>query len=126
MVWRAVNTRFFEILSNAIDEAREGYGKKITVTRYLDYSVQVEDQGRGIPVDYNPKEGRYNWELLFCEMYAGGKYNTNAAESYEFSLGLNGLGLCSTSTLPSIWMCPSAGTGLSMSCTSKRANPRRR
>ena len=86
----------FEILSNAIDEAREGYGKKITVTRYLDYSVQVEDQGRGIPVDYNPKEGRYNWELLFCEMYAGGKYNTNAAESYEFSLGLNGLGLCST------------------------------
>ena len=89
----------FEILSNAIDEAREGYGKKITVTRYLDYSVQVEDQGRGIPVDYNPKEGRYNWELLFCEMYAGGKYNTNAAESYEFSLGLNGLGLCSTQYL---------------------------
>ena len=86
----------FEILSNAIDEAREGYGKKITVTRYRDYSVQVEDQGRGIPVDFNPKEGRYNWELLFCEMYAGGKYNTNSAESYEFSLGLNGLGLCST------------------------------
>ena len=86
----------FEILSNAIDEAREGYGKKITVTRYLDYSVQVEDQGRGIPVDYNPKEGRYNWELLFCEMYAGSKYNTNNGGTYEYSLGLNGLGLCAT------------------------------
>ncbi|MBS4785219.1 MAG: DNA topoisomerase [Clostridiales bacterium] len=86
----------FEILSNAIDEAREGFGKKITVTRFRDHSVQVEDQGRGLPVDYNPKEQRYNWELLFCEMYAGGKYNTNSAESYEFSLGLNGLGLCST------------------------------
>ena len=86
----------FEILSNAIDEAREGYGKRITVTRYRDWSVQVEDQGRGIPVDYNPNEKRYNWELLFCEMYAGGKYNTDSADSYEYALGLNGLGLCST------------------------------
>ena len=86
----------FEILSNSIDEAREGFGKKITVTRFADGSIEVEDHGRGIPVDFNEKEGRYNWELVFCEMYAGGKYNNNEGESYEFSLGMNGLGLCST------------------------------
>ena len=86
----------FEILSNSIDEAREGYGKKITVTRYSDGSIEVEDHGRGIPVDYNENEKRYNWELVFCELYAGGKYNNNEGENYEFSLGMNGLGLCST------------------------------
>ncbi len=86
----------FEILSNSIDEAREGYGSRIIVTRYEDQSVEVEDFGRGIPVDYNTKEQRFNWELLFCELYAGGKYNNDADESYEYSLGLNGLGLCST------------------------------
>lgn len=86
----------FEILSNAIDEARQGYGKEITVTRYLDHSIEVVDHGRGMPVDYNQKEERYNWELVFCEMYAGGKFNNSGAESYEYSLGLNGLGLCST------------------------------
>ncbi len=86
----------FEILSNAIDEAREGFGDKIIVTRYMDKSVEVQDFGRGIPVDFNHKENRYNWELVFCEMYAGGKYDTNNGGSYEFSLGLNGLGLCST------------------------------
>ena len=82
----------FEILSNSIDEAREGFGNKIILTCYRDHSVEVQDFGRGIPVDYNPKEERYNWELVFCELYAGGKYNTNNGESYEFSLGLNGLG----------------------------------
>ena len=86
----------FEILSNSIDEAREGHGKKIVLTRFSDNSFEVKDQGRGIPLDYNPKEERYNWELVFCEMYAGGKYNTNAGENYEFSLGLNGLGACAT------------------------------
>ena len=86
----------FEILSNSIDEARQGFGREITVTRYLDRSVCVEDHGRGIPVDYNPKEERFNWELVFCEMYAGGKYNNDSGEIYEYSLGLNGLGLCST------------------------------
>ncbi|HIS68599.1 MAG TPA: DNA topoisomerase [Candidatus Gallacutalibacter stercoravium] len=86
----------FEILSNSIDEAREGFGSLITVTRYADQSVEVEDHGRGIPVDYNENEGRYNWELVFCELYAGGKYNNNDAGSYEYSLGLNGLGLCAT------------------------------
>ena len=85
----------FEILSNAIDEAREGYGDTIIVTRYEDLSVEVEDFGRGCPVDYNEKEKRYNWELVFCEMYAGGKYDENG-ENYEYSLGLNGLGSCAT------------------------------
>ena len=86
----------FEILSNAIDEARGGHGKLITVTRFLDRSVQVEDIGRGCPVDWNEKEGRYNWELVFCELYAGGKYDNENSENYEFSLGLNGLGSCAT------------------------------
>ena len=85
----------FEILSNAIDEAREGYGDLIVVTRYEDLSVDVEDFGRGCPVDWNEKEKRYNWELVFCEMYAGGKYDAGGS-NYEFSLGLNGLGTCAT------------------------------
>ena len=82
----------FEILSNSIDEAREGYGQKIIVTKYLDDSIEVQDFGRGIPVDYNQNEKRYNWELVFCELYAGGKFS----DEYGFSLGLNGLGLCAT------------------------------
>ena len=86
----------FEIISNSIDEAREGFGNKIIVTRYADHSIEVQDFGRGLPVDYNNKEKRYNWELAFCEMYAGSKYDTNNNGSYEYSLGLNGLGLCST------------------------------
>ena len=86
----------FEIISNSIDEAREGYGKKITVTHFSDGSIEVEDHGRGAPVDFNNNEQCYNWELLYCEMYAGGKYNTNDGTNYEYSVGLNGLGLCST------------------------------
>lgn len=86
----------FEIISNSIDEAREGYGDRIMVTRFSDKSIEVQDFGRGIPVDYNAKEKRFNWELLFCELYAGGKYDTNDGGSYEYSLGLNGLGLCAT------------------------------
>lgn len=86
----------FEIISNSIDEAREGFGNRIVVTRFLDGSIEVQDFGRGMPVDFNTKENRYNWELLFCEMYAGSKYSNNDGGSYEFALGLNGLGLCST------------------------------
>ena len=87
---------FFEILSNSIDEAREGYGREIHVTRYLDHSIRVEDFGRGMPLDYNEKEQRYNWELIYCELYAGGKYSNDSGENYEYSLGLNGLGACAT------------------------------
>lgn len=85
----------FEIISNSIDEARSGFGNKITITQYTDNSIEVEDFGRGCPVDYNKTEDRFNWELVYCEMYAGGKYDENDA-TYEYSLGLNGLGLCAT------------------------------
>lgn len=86
----------FEILSNSIDEAREGFGNEIIVTLFEDHSIEVVDFGRGIPVDFNKNENKFNWELVFCELYAGGKYNNSFAQSYEYSLGLNGLGLCST------------------------------
>lgn len=87
---------FFEILSNSIDEAREGHGNKIIITKFKDGSLQVEDFGRGIPLDFNTKENRYNWELVYCELYAGGKYDNNKSGDYTFSLGLNGLGACAT------------------------------
>ncbi len=88
---------FFEILANAVDEAREGFGNRITVTAYLDRSIEVEDEGRGVPLGYNRREKRYNWELVFCELYAGGKYgNNDDGAAYTFSLGLNGLGACAT------------------------------
>ncbi|MDY4181541.1 MAG: toprim domain-containing protein [Pseudoflavonifractor sp.] len=86
----------FEILSNAIDEAREGHGSLITVTRYADCSIEVEDFGRGCPVDWNEREQKFNWELVFCELYAGGKYDNGSGDNYEYSLGLNGLGSCAT------------------------------
>ena len=86
----------FEILSNAIDEAREGHGSVITVTRYADRSIEVEDFGRGCPVDWNEREQKFNWELVFCELYAGGKYGNADGDNYEYSLGLNGLGSCAT------------------------------
>ena len=85
----------FEILSNSIDEARDGHGDKIVVTRYNNNTYEVEDFGRGIPVDFNKSENRFNWELVFCELYAGGKFK-NDGENYDFSLGLNGVGLCAT------------------------------
>ena len=86
----------FEILSNSIDEAREGYGKLITLTSFEDHSIEVEDFGRGCPMDWNQNEKRFNWELVFCELYAGGKYQNAAGGDYEYSLGLNGLGSCAT------------------------------
>ncbi|MBE6863665.1 MAG: DNA topoisomerase [Ruminococcus flavefaciens] len=85
----------FEVISNSIDEAREGYGSKIIITHYRNHDIEVEDFGRGCPVDFNNNEQRFNWELVYCELYAGGKYD-DSAESYEYSLGLNGLGLCAT------------------------------
>ncbi|MCL2445158.1 MAG: toprim domain-containing protein [Oscillospiraceae bacterium] len=93
----------FEILSNSVDEAREGHGDRVIVTRYLDNSIAVQDFGRGCPVDWNERENCYNWELAFCELYAGGKYDTNSGGSYTFSLGLNGLGLTATQQ-SSEWM----------------------
>ncbi len=86
----------FEILSNSIDEAREGHGNKIVLTVFNDGSIEIEDFGRGCPVDYNTAEKRYNWELVYCELYAGGKFDNNSGDNYEYSLGLNGLGACAT------------------------------
>lgn len=86
----------FEIISNSIDEAREGFGKRINITLHADKSITVEDFGRGIPIDFNKTEDKYNWELAFCTLYAGGKYDNNSGENYSFALGLNGLGLCAT------------------------------
>lgn len=88
---------YFEILSNSVDEAREGHGSKIVTTLFRDHSIEVDDHGRGVPLGYNEKEGRWNWDLIYCELYAGGKYdNNNGASAYEYSLGLNGLGACAT------------------------------
>ena len=87
---------FFEILSNSIDEAREGYGNVINITCKKDKTLMVEDFGRGVPLDWNENEQRYNWDLVYCELYAGGKYDNDEGEAYEYSLGLNGLGACAT------------------------------
>ena len=88
---------FFEILSNSVDEAREGHGSIIKVTAFKDHSIEVDDHGRGVPLGYNEAEGRWNWDLIYCELYAGGKYDNNNEDSaYEYSLGLNGLGACAT------------------------------
>ena len=88
---------FFEILSNSVDEAREDYGDEIITTVFLDGSIEIEDHGRGVPLGYNEAEGRYNWELIYCELYAGGKYSNNDEDAaYKYSLGLNGLGACAT------------------------------
>ena len=88
---------YFEILSNAVDEAREGHGNEILTILHPDHSITVDDHGRGVPLGYNKKEDRWNWDLIYCELYAGGKYdNNNGASAYEFSLGLNGLGACAT------------------------------
>lgn len=97
----------FEILSNSIDEAREGHGTEIVTTRYADGSIEVADHGRGIPIEWNENEQRYNWELVFCELYAGGKYKNDTGENYEFSLGLNGSRYPARRSIPrSTWMLP--------------------
>ena len=87
---------FFEILSNSVDEAKQGYGREIIITAFADFSIKIEDFARGIPLDWNEKEQKYNWELIYCELYAGGKYNNEEGGLYEYSLGLNGLGACAT------------------------------
>ena len=114
----------FEILSNAIDEAREGHGDLITVTRYEDRSIEVEDFGRGCPVDWNEAEGRYNWELVFCELYAGGKYQNGDGDNYEYSLASTAWAPAPPSTPASISTRSSTGTASGTPSTSKRARSR--
>ena len=113
----------FEILSNSIDEAREGYGDLITLTCFEDKSIEVEDFGRGCPLDWNPVEKRFNWELVFCELYAGGKYNNDAGGDYEYSLGLNGLGSCATQYASEYMDVTVRRDGKKYSLHFKRGNP---
>jgi DNA gyrase subunit B len=114
---------FFEILSNSIDEAREGYGNVINVTVFNDHTMEVEDFGRGVPLDWNEKEGRYNWELVFCELYAGGKYNNAEGGAYEYSLGLNGLGACATQYASEFMDVVSYQKGIKYSISFKKGEP---
>ena len=87
----------FEILSNAIDEARAGYGRLITVTRFADRLHSGGGSGPWLSRwTGTRRRGSYNWELVFCELYAGGKYDNEDGDNYEYSLGLNGLGSCAT------------------------------
>lgn len=88
---------FFEILANSIDEANAGYGKEIRATVFRDHSMKIEDFGRGVPMGYNNRLSRWNWELVFCELYAGGKMDNKKSHSaYKTSLGTNGMGACAT------------------------------
>ena len=112
---------FFEILSNSIDEAREGYGDTINITYFLDKSIMVEDFGRGVPLEFNQKENRYNWELIYCELYAGGKYNNQSGDTYEYSLGLNGLGSCATQYASEYMTVTSYRDGFKYTVNKKRA-----
>ncbi|MCD8315588.1 MAG: toprim domain-containing protein [Firmicutes bacterium] len=115
---------FFEILANAVDEAREGFGDEIVVTAMSDHSLVVEDSGRGVPLGYNENEGRYNWELVYCELYAGGKYNNNESESnYEFALGMNGLGACATQYASEYMNVKSYSGGYVSEISFERGNP---
>ena len=112
----------FEILSNAIDEARQGFGNRVLVTRHADDSIEIEDFGRGVPVDWNPRENRYNWELVYCELYAGGKYDNAEDANYAFSLGLNGLGACATQYASEYMTSPCAATASATTCISSTAS----
>ncbi|MHC1693708.1 MAG: toprim domain-containing protein [Eubacteriales bacterium] len=114
---------FFEILSNSVDEAREGNGRVIKVTVFSDRSLQVEDFGRGIPLDWNEREGRYNWDLIYCELYAGGKYNNAEGGMYEYSLGLNGLGACATQYSSEYFEISSYRSGIKYSMSFKKGEP---
>ena len=115
---------FFEILANAVDEAHEGFGDEIIVTAYTDHSLQVEDSGRGVPLGYNENEGRYNWDLVYCELYAGGKYNNNDESSnYEFALGMNGLGACATQYASAYMNVKSYGNGQLSEISFERGEP---
>ena len=114
---------FFEILSNSVDEFREGYGKTIRVTVDSDHVMTVEDFGRGVPLDWNEKEQRYNWELVYCELYAGGKYNNADGGAYEYSLGLNGLGACATQYASEFMEVTSYQKGTQYSIAFKKGEP---
>lgn len=88
-----VKQSLFEILSNSTDESKEGHGELIILTKHKDLSWTIEDFGRGLPLDWNEREGHYNYHIALCELYGGGKYDGAYSEG---ALGFNGLGLSST------------------------------
>ena len=112
-----------EILANSIDEFKDGYGSTIYITRNKDYSFEIKDMGRGVPLDWNENEQRYNWELIFNELYAGGKYNNSNENNYEFSLGLNGLGSASVCYASSFLKCISYRDGFKYEINFKEGVP---
>lgn len=100
------NHTFIEILANAIDEYREGYGKKIIIIKHEDTSISIQDFGRSVPMDKNSK-GEYAYQKVFNELWSGGKYNNNNKESsnYLFSLGTNGCGATGTNYTSDFFEC---------------------
>ncbi len=90
----------WEIVDNSIDEISNGFGNTIIVTLFNDGSAQVEDNGRGIPVDKHPQMGVSGVEVVFTQLHAGGKFNNN---NYGYSGGLHGVGASVTNAL-SRWL----------------------
>lgn len=90
----------WEIVDNAVDEANEGYGKNIYVTIHSDGSLEVEDQGRGVPYDTNEKEGLNGFQIVYQTLHGGGKFNES---NYKSAGGLHGVGASVTNAL-SRWM----------------------
>lgn len=87
----------WEIVDNAVDEANEGYGKNIFVTIHDDGSLEVVDQGRGIPYDYNSKEKLNGFQIVYQTLHGGGKFS--GASNYKFAGGLHGVGASVTNAL---------------------------
>ncbi len=79
-----------EVIDNSVDEALAGHASKVQVTLFADQSIQVVDDGRGMPVDIHPKEKISGVELIFCKLHAGGKFSN---KNYQFSGGLHGVGI---------------------------------
>jgi topoisomerase-4 subunit B len=89
-----------EVIDNAADEALAGFAKRITVSVTAEGRIEVSDNGRGIPVEMHPEEGRPAVELVFCKLHAGGKFNKkDSGNAYRFSGGLHGVGVSVTNAL---------------------------